>query len=148
MAAGVGWKGMTPNSAAGLFAAAGPGLSPRPANLVADDRAGRALRDKAKFTPEQPLSAPTCSHFCLCAKLLRHRRAERFFCVSALMRSATGERVLLPGFSKETLHMRLVPVVLMLPLALGGCLSFSSSHPPPPANNTTIVVPPGSTVTQ
>jgi hypothetical protein len=34
--------------------------------------------------------------------------------------------------------MRLALVVLSLPFALGGCLSFSSSHPPPPANNTTI----------
>jgi len=44
--------------------------------------------------------------------------------------------------------MRLALVVLLLPLALGGCLSFSSSDPPPPAHNTTVVVPPGSTVTQ
>lgn len=42
--------------------------------------------------------------------------------------------------------MRLALIVLLLPLALGGCLSFSSSDPPPPAHNTTIVVPPGSTV--
>jgi hypothetical protein len=41
--------------------------------------------------------------------------------------------------------MRLALLVLLLPLALGGCLSFSSSNPPPPAN-TTVVVPPGSTV--
>jgi hypothetical protein len=44
--------------------------------------------------------------------------------------------------------MRLALLVLLLPLALGGCLSFSSSDPPPPAHNTTVVVPPGSTVTQ
>jgi hypothetical protein len=31
---------------------------------------------------------------------------------------------------------------LLLPLLLGGCLSFSSSNPNPPANNT-VVVPPG-----
>jgi hypothetical protein len=37
-------------------------------------------------------------------------------------------------------------VFLLLPLALGGCLSFSSSDPSPPKSNTTIVVPPGSTV--
>jgi hypothetical protein len=43
--------------------------------------------------------------------------------------------------------MRLVLLVLLLPLALGGCLSFSSSDPPPPASNTTVVVPPGSAVT-
>jgi hypothetical protein len=42
--------------------------------------------------------------------------------------------------------MRLALLVLLLPLALGGCLSFSSSDPPPPAS-TTVVVPPGSTVT-
>jgi hypothetical protein len=44
--------------------------------------------------------------------------------------------------------MRLALFVLLLPLALGGCLSFSSSDPPPPAHNTTVVVPPGSTVSQ
>jgi hypothetical protein len=44
--------------------------------------------------------------------------------------------------------MRLALLVLLLPLALGGCLSFSSSDPPPPAHNTTVVVPPGSTVQQ
>jgi len=43
--------------------------------------------------------------------------------------------------------MRLVLFVLLLPLALAGCISFSSSDPPPPAHNTTVVVPPGSTVT-
>jgi hypothetical protein len=37
-------------------------------------------------------------------------------------------------------------ILLLLPLSLGGCLSFSSSNPPPPNQNTTIVVPPGSTV--
>jgi hypothetical protein len=36
-------------------------------------------------------------------------------------------------------------IVVLLPLALGGCFSVSSD-PRPPANNTTIVVPPGSTV--
>jgi hypothetical protein len=35
-------------------------------------------------------------------------------------------------------------LILLLPLALGGCLSFSSSDPPPPSH-TTVVVPPGST---
>ena len=39
--------------------------------------------------------------------------------------------------------MRLLP--LLLPLLLGGCLSFSSSNPPPPSH-TTVVVPPGTTV--
>jgi hypothetical protein len=38
--------------------------------------------------------------------------------------------------------------VLLLPLVLCACVSFSSSSPPPPANNTTIIVPPGSTVIQ
>jgi hypothetical protein len=36
--------------------------------------------------------------------------------------------------------MRLALIGLLLPLALAGCLSFSSSDPPPP-NNTTIVTP-------
>jgi hypothetical protein len=35
--------------------------------------------------------------------------------------------------------------ILLLPLAFGGCLSFSSSDPPPPRSNTTVVVPPGTT---
>jgi hypothetical protein len=38
--------------------------------------------------------------------------------------------------------MRLALLVLLLPLALAGCLSFSSSNPPPPARDTTIVTPP------
>jgi len=37
--------------------------------------------------------------------------------------------------------MRLAFAIL-LPLALCGCLSFSSSSPPPPAHNTTVVMPP------
>jgi len=44
--------------------------------------------------------------------------------------------------------MRLALLVLLLPLILAGCLSFSSSDPPPPAHDTTVVVPPGSTVTR
>jgi hypothetical protein len=36
-------------------------------------------------------------------------------------------------------------VVLIVPLALGGCVSLSSSNPPPPSN-TTVVVPQGTTV--
>ncbi|HSU04366.1 MAG TPA: hypothetical protein VLI93_02230 [Acetobacteraceae bacterium] len=39
--------------------------------------------------------------------------------------------------------MRLL--ILLIPLALAGCLSFSSSNPPPPAPNT-VVVPPGTNV--
>jgi hypothetical protein len=39
------------------------------------------------------------------------------------------------------------PIVLLLPLTLAGCISFSSSSPSPPAKNTTIVVPPDSTIT-
>jgi hypothetical protein len=38
--------------------------------------------------------------------------------------------------------MRLALIALLLPLALAGCLSFSSSNPPPPASNTTVVTPP------
>jgi hypothetical protein len=37
--------------------------------------------------------------------------------------------------------MRLALIALLLPLALAGCLSFSSSDPPPPRNDTTIVTP-------
>ena len=39
--------------------------------------------------------------------------------------------------------MRLL--LLLLPLSLNGCLSFSSSNPPPPSP-TTVVLPPGATV--
>jgi hypothetical protein len=39
--------------------------------------------------------------------------------------------------------MRLL-LPFLLPLLLGGCLSFSSSNPPPPSH-TTVVVPSGST---
>jgi len=41
--------------------------------------------------------------------------------------------------------MRLSALVLLLPFALAGCLSLSSSNPPPLAQNT-IVVPPGTRV--
>jgi hypothetical protein len=37
--------------------------------------------------------------------------------------------------------MGLALVALLLPLALAGCLSISSSDPPPPAANTTVVTP-------
>jgi hypothetical protein len=37
-------------------------------------------------------------------------------------------------------------LLVLLPLSLGGCLSFSSSNPPPPSSNSTVVVPPGTTV--
>jgi hypothetical protein len=37
--------------------------------------------------------------------------------------------------------MRIALAVLLLPLVLAGCLSFSSSDPPAPRNNTTIVTP-------
>ncbi len=40
--------------------------------------------------------------------------------------------------------MRLM-FALLLPLALSGCLSFSSYSPPAPAPATTVVVPPGAT---
>jgi hypothetical protein len=42
--------------------------------------------------------------------------------------------------------MYLARMLLLLPLALGGCLAVSSSNPQPPAGSTTIVVPPGSIV--
>jgi hypothetical protein len=38
--------------------------------------------------------------------------------------------------------MRFAVLALLLPLALAGCLSFSSSNPSPPASNTTVVNPP------
>ena len=37
--------------------------------------------------------------------------------------------------------MRLALIALLLPLALAGCLSFSSSSPSHPAPNTTVVTP-------
>jgi hypothetical protein len=40
-------------------------------------------------------------------------------------------------------RMKKLLVVLLIPLSLGGCLSFHDS----PAPKTTVVVPPGSTVT-
>lgn len=40
--------------------------------------------------------------------------------------------------------MKKLLLTLLVPLALGGCLSF---HENPPPARTTIVVPPGSTVT-
>jgi hypothetical protein len=43
------------------------------------------------------------------------------------------------------LAMRIAFAVLLLPLALAGCLSFSSSSPSPPAQHTTIVTPSGQT---
>jgi hypothetical protein len=42
-------------------------------------------------------------------------------------------------------RMKKLLLVVLVPLSLGGCLSFHESAPPP--KNTTIVVPPGSTVT-
>jgi hypothetical protein len=40
--------------------------------------------------------------------------------------------------------MKKLLLAVLLPLSLGGCLSFSSSPPP---KNTTVVVPQGSSVT-
>ena len=37
--------------------------------------------------------------------------------------------------------MRLALLALLLPLALAGCLSFSSSNPNPPARDTTVYTP-------
>jgi hypothetical protein len=48
--------------------------------------------------------------------------------------------------AEETINVS-GPIVLLLPLTLAGCISFSSSSPSPPAKNTTIVVPPDSTIT-
>jgi hypothetical protein len=56
-----------------------------------------------------------------------------------------GNAHVLKGFqyqsNRRILFMRFMPLVVLVPLALGGCLSFSSSNPPPPASNTTVVVP-------
>jgi hypothetical protein len=41
--------------------------------------------------------------------------------------------------------MKKLLLAALIPLGLGGCLSFQGSSAPP--RNTTIVVPPGSTVT-
>jgi hypothetical protein len=40
---------------------------------------------------------------------------------------------------------KLLILIALVPLGLGGCISVHESAPPP--KNTTIVVPPGSTVT-
>ena len=48
----------------------------------------------------------------------------------------------MPGNETGETPMRVLRLALLLPFALGGCLSFSSSNPPPPKQNTTIVVPP------
>jgi hypothetical protein len=40
--------------------------------------------------------------------------------------------------------MRLTLMVLLLPLLLAGCLSFSSSDPKAPESHTTVTVPPPS----
>ena len=37
--------------------------------------------------------------------------------------------------------MRLTLIALLLPFALAGCLSFSSSSPSQPAPNTTVITP-------
>ena len=39
--------------------------------------------------------------------------------------------------------MRLSWLILLLPLALAGCFSFSSSNPSPPRHDTTVIVPQG-----
>jgi hypothetical protein len=44
--------------------------------------------------------------------------------------------------------MRVALAVLLMPLLLTGCLSFSSSDPPPPAQHTTIVTPSGTAPAQ
>jgi hypothetical protein len=41
--------------------------------------------------------------------------------------------------------MKKLLLVALIPLSLGGCLSFHEN--PPPAKNTTIYVPPGSSIT-
>jgi hypothetical protein len=51
----------------------------------------------------------------------------------------TGTTSGLVPLEEET--MRLALIALLLPLALAGCLSFSSSNPSPPASNTTVITP-------
>jgi hypothetical protein len=41
--------------------------------------------------------------------------------------------------------MRKLLLVALIPLSLGGCLSYTDTSPPP--RSTTVVVPPGSTIT-
>jgi hypothetical protein len=45
----------------------------------------------------------------------------------------------------EDHRMRKLLLAVLIPLSLGGCLSFHENPPPP--RNTTVVVPPGSSVT-
>jgi len=40
-----------------------------------------------------------------------------------------------------------IVLALLVPLALGGCFSYTDATPPPPPSHTTVVVPPGSVVT-
>jgi hypothetical protein len=47
------------------------------------------------------------------------------------------------GFMSEDRPMRVL--VLLVPLLVAGCFSFSSSSPTPPASNT-VVLPPGASV--
>jgi hypothetical protein len=57
-----------------------------------------------------------------------------------LNKIAAGYRYSLDTSLKEK-AMRLAFAIVLLPLALAGCLSFSSSNPSPPASNTTVVAP-------
>ena len=47
--------------------------------------------------------------------------------------------------SRKELEMKKLFLAVLIPLSLGGCLSFHENPPPP--RNTTVVVPPGATVT-
>jgi hypothetical protein len=47
--------------------------------------------------------------------------------------------------SEEELGMKKLLLAVLIPLSLGGCLSFHENPPPP--HNTTVVVPPGSSAT-
>jgi hypothetical protein len=62
---------------------------------------------------------------------------------------ALVERIGDHGVSDGPNHLRdhgMRLLVLLVPLVLGGCFSFSSSNPPPPAAHSTIVLPPNTTV--
>ncbi len=76
---------------------------------------------------------------------LMKTRPFHFVATQNLLNSARERlAVRFGGHNARIYLMRTALIALLLPLALAGCLSFSSSDPPPPRNNTTIVTPPAS----
>jgi hypothetical protein len=57
------------------------------------------------------------------------------------LNSATPDRGLCWPTPLKEMPMRPILIALLLPLALAGCLTFSSSDPSPPRDNTTVVTP-------